>query len=429
MKIRISGYLMLLAAIITTASTPILYKLGSTISFIELAFMISLVGTIISLFVVLLRHTWKQVVERFSNAKQFLHVASFGILTYVLITIIFSYSTHYVSADLTAIIYRTWPLMVVALAPIMMREKINRYDIAGVAIGFSSLLIAIGAGSGIGIPIAALPFVLILLLSALFDAVASAISKRYNYEITSSLFIYNFVALVIFLPVAVLTNSINTSSIGAYGWAAILLLGVVQNVLLTFFFVGSFRMVKTSIASNVYVLSPFITMVLGAAVLGEAILPYYLIIALGVLIGIVVQRSAPKTGNYIAEDKDEGKKLSIYDITGAFVNTRNSAIYNAMKGDGRVLAFYKKGVADAFEAALGGRFQSDGGEGGLVFTDKAHGGNVTGDELEFVRDIMGCNENDCIFIGAGNPKYIERRFYEINNRIENGKMPEIKSVQ
>jgi len=105
-------------------------------------------------------------------------------------------------------------------------------------------------------------------------------------------------------------------------------------------------------------------MVLGAAVLGEAILPYYLIIALGVLIGIVVQRSAPKTGNYIAEDKDESKKLSIYDITGAFVNTRNSAIYNAMKGDGRVLAFYKKGMADAFETALVDRFSSDGGSWG-----------------------------------------------------------------
>jgi len=59
----------------------------------------------------------------------------------------------------------------------------------------------------------------------------------------------------------------------------------------------------------------------------------------------------------------------------------------------------------------------------------AHGGNVTGDELEFVRDIMGCDENDCIFIGAGNPKYIERRFYEINSRIGNVQMPEIKSVQ
>jgi hypothetical protein len=52
-----------------------------------------------------------------------------------------------------------------------------------------------------------------------------------------------------------------------------------------------------------------------------------------------VQISPKNKGNFVMS-KSRKKNMPLYDITAAFINTKNQEIYNTMKGGGRVLAFY-----------------------------------------------------------------------------------------
>ncbi len=429
MRIKTFGYLMLFLALLINASITVAFKFASNISYMQLLFFVSLIGTVTSAMFMFAKGKQGNVREYVTHKGQFAAMAAFGVLVYTFLELIFGYTTHYVGASFAAVIYRTWPLMLLVMAPFILREKISKWDALGVTIGFTGLIAVLVAGGSVGLPVMALPFVGLLLLSAFFDAFCSAISKRYYYEIYSSIFMYNLISFAIFLPLALFTGNISLSGISMTDLLAILFLGVLQNVLLTLVFVNSFRAIKTAIASNLYILTPFVTMVISYFLLGEAILPSYLIIAGTVGIGLIIQQLAPKGSNYISHGKDKTAHLTIYDITSAFVKTSDPLIYNAMKGDGRVLALhipngrniYGKQEEEFISGENPGIGSADSGSGNIciLFTEKS--GNITlhSDESEFIRDLLSLKDGDMLFMGVGMPSRVEEEFNGINAQLNN----------
>lgn len=411
MNVKSYGYLLLFGALMFTAITPIAYVLGNGINPVALMLLVSVAGTAISFAIAYAKGTLRHVKAYFTTRNGVYAILSFGILAYALLSLIFSYVTHYVSADLLAVVYRSWPLMLILMAPLLMRERMTKYDALGVAIGFSALAVTLVGGTAISIPAKFLPFVLLLLLGAFFDAFVSGVSKRYNYELTSSIFAYNVVSLIVFVPLALLTGSFNFAGFTLQTSIGVLILGAVQNVLLTFLFVASFRSVKTSIASNVFIASPFFTMLFSAIFLRTSVEPYYLVVAVGVAAGILIQRMQPRTSNYISRNKS----MAIYDVTSAFVNTKSELIYNAIKGENRALAFLiDSGNThdELWENALGG------GESCIVFTDKKPNAEVRAEEMDFIKDILGHKEGQTVLVGIGNPGIVERTLEGIRIQIE-----------
>ncbi len=425
MRMTLYGYLLLFGALMFTAITPIAYVLGNGINPVALMLLVSLAGTLISFWISYWKGTLRHVKVYFTTKNGMYAILSFGILAYTLLSLIFSYVTHYVNADLVAVVYRSWPLMLVLMAPLLMQERMTKYDAAGVIVGFLGLAVTLVGGTAISIPAQYLPFVLLLLLGAFFDAFVSGVSKRYQYELTSSIFAYNAVSFAIFVPVALLSGSFNFIGFTSQTALAVLILGVVQNVLLTFLFVASFRRVKTSIASNVLIASPFFTMLLSAAFLKTPIEPYYVIAAVGVAFGILIQRLQPKAANYISKRR----KVPLFDVTSAFVGTKSDLIYNAIRGEGRALAFCvdSGAVREFLERNASERGN---GERALIFTDRKPHPDVRKAEMDFIKEILGAEENQVVFVGIGKPSEVELGFEEIDERIhgqENSKGQFVKS--
>lgn len=414
MDIKLYGYLLLFSALMVTAVVPIAYVLGSNISPITLMLLVSLAGTIISFVVSYLKGTLKNVKIFFTTKNGLLAMLSFGILSYTLLSLIFSYVTHYVSADLLAVIYRSWPLMLILMAPFLLRERMTKYDAIGVIVGFSSLAVILLGGTSISLPLRYLPFVFLILLGAFFDAFVSGVSKRYNYELTSSIFSYNLVSFMLFLPLAILFGSFNFSGFSSSTMIGVIILGALQNVLLTFLFVASFRTVKTSIASNAFIVSPFLTMLLSGIFLGTPIEPYYLVVAVGVVAGIMIQRMQPRGSAY----RSKAGHITMYDVTSAFVNSRSERIYAAIRGESRALAFFvdTSRMEPEHRDALINRWHGWDGEV-LMFTDKKPHADVQQSELDFIKDIVGAKDNHMVFVGMGDPAKVERRFTELNDYI------------
>jgi drug/metabolite transporter (DMT)-like permease len=407
MKIQIRGYLLLFSALIFTAITPIAYVLGNGINPIALMLLVSFAGTLISFTVSGLSGTLGLVKQYFTTRKGVYAIFSFGILAYTLLSLIFSYVTHYVSADLVAVIYRSWPLMLILMAPILMRERMTKYDGIGVMIGFAGLAVTLIGGTSISIPSQYLPFVLLLLLGAFFDAFVSGVSKKYNYELTSSIFAYNLVSFVIFLPLALLTGSLTFTGFSTNTALGILILGAVQNVLLTFLFVASFRRVKTSIASNVFIASPFFTMLLSAVFLATPIEAYYLVAAIAVSIGILVQKLQPRISNRVAKHRN----LEIYDVTGTFLDNKNSEISHHITGDMRAFAIRINN--NAFDHKFHSQIFKN--HNCLVFTSTIPHPGAKQEEMELINDAMQLKEGENALVGMGDPDQLETAFYEFTN--------------
>ena len=418
MQIKKTSYIILALALLFSSLVPIAYKIGSNSNPLELAFYISALGLMGSTVIMIVKGTQRHLIEHIKNKRSILPFVVVG-ASFAIQTVIFSFTTHYISASLLAVLYRSWPLILILLTPLMLRERITKYGLLAVALGFLGITIVFWGGSPVSLPQVAIPFAALVLFAALLDAIIGIFQRRYKYELTSTLFLYNlflFATVSIFVLYfgAPLMQSLNMQSI-----YAILFLGIAQNVLLTLLFTAAFRSVNLSIIANSAMSVPFITVVISYIVLNEAIEPAYLIIAFSVLAGLLIQKFAPKAPNYISKLKPRAKTPTLFDVTAAFVNTRNEIVYNEIKGTGRALAFYKK-MNDpdllGVYTTLITDFQKRDNEC-VITTNKHIGGVVNKDELEFIQEIMGYSNDDLLILGIGNPEKIELAFAELHKKI------------
>jgi drug/metabolite transporter (DMT)-like permease len=415
-RIKAYGYALLLGALLVASSMPIAFKLGSAIPTMTLMFYISLVGVATSFLLMVANKGLSQLKGIFKNKNHLLSLVATGTLVFAIEPLALAYATHYVNADLAAVIFRTWPIFLVLLAPFVIRERITKWDLIGVLVGFLGLASTLISGTAISLPLYELPFVAVLLCAAFVDALSTAISKRYNYELTSSIFVYNIISLVIFAPLAVYTNTWQLKIMTPDVIFSILFLGILTEAVFAYMFYEALRLVKTSIASTSFIACSFMTLILSFVFLGEAIKPYYIVIAATVVAGVLIQKFAPKsTGNFITSRKKKGPGLFIYDVTPAFINTHHPAILKTMKGNGRVLAIFAN--QDRSSERINEHLQKLGNSDILLFTDRTKG-IATKSELDFTRDIMGGKNDRLLILGSGNPDDVVEKFQYIQNAID-----------
>ncbi len=419
MRTKRTGYLMLALAVFLSAVMPIAYKSGDSVNPVSFSFYISMVGLLGSGAIMLAKGTYGEIVDYFTDREHMVIMLVVSVL-FALQILIFSYTTHYISASLLAVIYRSWPLILVLIAPALLKEKVSKWGVAAVAVGLLGTAVTLVGGTTISISAIAVPFVGMVFLAAVFDALETGMQKRYHYELTSSLFIYNLVAFFIFLALALYYGTLGGGSLGLADLGSVVFLGLFQNVFLTFIFIMAFRSTKTSVASSAFMLTPFVTMVLDYFLLGEPIIPAYVVIALSVVLGLVIERRSPKGSTYIyytADDDDETPMPAIYDVTSAFLGTKSESVYDAMRGRGRVLAFYKRmgKVSPNLPQYL--RLidsVNPRSEECQLYTNARRNPNIHQDQLDSVRGITKHDKYDLLVIGVGDPWIVEKKFAELH---------------
>ncbi len=421
MKVKTFGYVVLGIAVLMLGLFPVAYRFANSTDPLTLALYIALVGTVASFILMMYKGTQGYLVGYFTKRTPLLVILACGLLEFAGINLIFSYTTHYITASLVAVIYRTWPLMALLLAPLLLRERISKMELLGVFIAFAGMAIAFLWTSGNSLTGVALPALALVFLAALMDAVVSSLQKRYSYELTSLIFAFNLVSAAALLPIALYFNAASpdfTSSIAG----AVIFIGILQNVLITFFFILAFRSVKTSVASNAFMLVPFATMVFEFLILGQPIVLAYVAMAISVCIGFVVVNIRSKNASsYVASRKDTALP-TIYDVTSAFVSTGSAGVSRAMHAGGKVLAFYKKVEASGMDRGIDmvEKMNDDGSAYGecFLFTSVDPADGIRPAEMEYVKEIVGHGDDDLVVLGAGEPSAVEHAFEELHSKLQ-----------
>jgi len=307
-----------------------------------------------------------------------------------------------VSASLATVIFRANPLFMLPLLPIFLRERLTKRQILALGLAFAGVVIGLSGGNFANIlGNADAPIVVFLLLMALGYAFANVIIKWQMFDTDVLLAISGIVLSaffgLLFLAGGAALAPLTSADLAIIGYVA------VTNIVSFYMYFTALKILKTTLVTNVFAVSSFLTMGWAAALFAEQIKLYYLAIAALVAVGIVIQKTDRKGGSHLPKLFDEKmKNLVIFDVTGAFANNGDAAISAAIKKGDRVLAMRMDGRHRGFVDSL-----AESGNHPNLFTDSHP---AVSEEADFVKGIVGAQENDVVVMKVGSIEEGERFF-------------------
>jgi drug/metabolite transporter (DMT)-like permease len=411
MKIRNIANVYLILALVLGSLVPIMLKIASqNVNIYEYLFLTTLVALPVSFAYLLIRKKGDRLLSSVKNTKEFAFIAFLGLLNYGLLEFGLTYAEKYINVSLATVIYRSFPLFMLIFLPIMLRERISKYQVAALVLALAGLyLVLSGGGVSLIFSNANLPIIGLVVAIALASAYVSTAVKKYSFDMEIAMFIFNLATFIffaaLFIAVKVPFQPINASAL-----MAILYVGIVYNVFVGLMYYGALRMIKTTFVTNIYFLSPFLTFMFSWLILGEPIYLYYILIAVLVSIGLIIQKFDKKGGTYLSKNsKKEGHVF--HDVTSAFINTDTPLIYNSIRSGGRVLAVrMDKGDFDQINKDTLNKFND---KKTVIYVD-SNTNYISSEQKEFISEIMGLNENElAVMCCAGNPETSEKALSEL----------------
>ena len=393
--IRNLAYVYLVFALVTGAFMPVMLDLSKGMQISEFFLLVYFVTVPSSLLLILLRGKTGVLFNELRNPKLLGVMVLAGFLNYLPLGYGLLYAEHFVSASLATAVIRTSPLMMLVLLPVFLRERLSIYQIFALSLGIAGICLGVTGGRLSALGSASAPIIVLLAVMAFSYAVAGVIIKKYMLDMEISIFIFG-ISLLSFYSVLFASTGAEFSKVTLADMAAILYVAVVFNVLNAFTYFNSLRVIRTTIVTNLYLVSPFLTFLFADIALGEAIKPYYILIALLVSAGVTIQRFDRRGGTYMK--KNASISSQIYDVTGAFVNSGNIGIATAIKNGGKVLAVKVESTAESNDYAPLP-------QGMYTHRDNA----ISASERKYLSSILGAGERDTVLLGAGAPGETEIR--------------------
>ncbi len=409
---RTKGYALLALITVELAFWPIFFDIGSSALGMPVFLFYSFsVSTAILAAIVFSkkRYEFKQMVYR---RKTLYTLAISGFLNAFLSSALLTLGILHTSASLAGVVYRSWPLLMVPFIPLIVRTKVNKYQIVSLLIGFVALYIALTQGRLIGVNLAYAPYILLLFFAALAVALSNVLIKSQNADVYAQNLIFDFVAMASFFALVIATSA-HFAWPGFNALMAVLFTGGIAYSIGSVFFYYSLKVLEPTVVGNAMLLVPFLTFAFSAAFLGEQIYFYYIILGFVIVLGIIIQRMAPsKVPERVPRLKNTA--TTIFDITSAFADNRNPDIYSHIAGSGRALAV-KGRIAEIYDM-LGEEKKREMANkyGCIMFTNRKPHASVAESEIRFMGDVLGLGGDDAFLVGIGEPSKVEEAINEVD---------------
>jgi len=405
MDIKLKSYIFITGSLTGGAMLPIALNVAdkTNVSIFAFLFIAYLIAVPASLALVVAKKKTKRLVEYIRNPKEYILLGVIGFANLGFVNYGLFYAEKYVGASLATVIYRMQPILMLLFLPVLLRERVSKIQIAALMLGFLGIYIAVGGGSLSLLLGANAGIIFFLVGMTLIAAFSTVFMKRYKTDMESTMFIFNSVALVVATGLFVYSGA-SLPALTLNATIAVLYVGLAA-VGIPFLYYSAFRVLKTTIVTNLYCLSPFITVLFAAVILKEPVYLYYIAIAALVAAGIIIQRFDKRGGTYMAKEKSASKSnIQIFDVTGAFIQNTHPHIYTHIRGNGRALAA-------KMNAGLYNSFDKN-NYGCIVFTNKSPPAGVRRDEISFIENIMGPANDEVIVTAIGDVNSAERAISE-----------------
>ena len=408
MRIRYSALVALAIALAELALLPVLLDIGGkqigTITQLFYAFMI---GSAVSLSASYVKDRMQGIRNIIRSNHLLVVIIIAGLLNDVVSQLLLGIGSVGTNPVIAATVFRSWVIIAALLVPITLRQRVKKIQLLALAIGFIGIYILASGGTLLDINLATLPFIIILLGSALSSVYPNLAMKRYNVDVVGAVGLFNVSSFIFMIALVLFTNTSISIPINYSVVLPILFLGTATYGVGTTLYYYALKAFGPLYVGNSILLVPFLTIILSVMILGTPIYWYYIVAALLLSAGVLLQQRAAGAPEHISSEKLAGRV--IFDITGAFINNKDPVIARYLHGNKKALALR---VGDDFK--LDGKAYKLFGELGCFVCSTRSAGNILDrKELEFMREMMGTTDSDAVIIGIGDAGMLDRAFSEL----------------
>ncbi|MDA8220167.1 MAG: DMT family transporter [Desulfitobacterium hafniense] len=181
----------------------------------------------------------------------------------------------------------TWPIMVLVLSFIILKDKVTIQKVVGISISFFGIIVITTKGNIATFNLTNFQGDLLALSGAFVFALFSVLGKKYNFDKTISVFIYFLSALIFIIPTVLIFSEIILPSFNV--WLLIIYNGVFVNGISYIFWFKALEGGETHIISNLLYLTPFISLIYISIFLDEKILMSAVIGGVVIVTGVLSQ--------------------------------------------------------------------------------------------------------------------------------------------
>ena len=416
MKVRYKAALALAFIVFELSFWSIFLEIGgSSIGLIPQLFYGFLVGLAVSLAISLIKDKGKSLYAIAKQPSTLLLIAFMGLLNNAFTQLFLGIGTLGTNPSIGSVVYRSWPIMIALLTPIIVGQRVKKIQTAATVLGFLGIYIILSGGTLFSLNIATTLFIGILLLAALCTSLSGLFMNRYTFDPFATVVVFNLASLAFIALLSMTTGTSLLVSFTSASAVSVLFLGVFAYGIGTALVYYVIKIFGPLLFGNAALTVPFFTIVLSALIINTQIKAYYILAALLISAGILMQRP----GSIRMERLTKRSSLTgttVFDVTGAFIGNKNQSIIDRISGGGR--AFAVKVPVTGFDEKLHGRLF----RGCIVFTNKKLHPSVTKDEIDFINEIMG-TKNAEVLIAMGDPKDLENGFADFVSAVENKGAP------
>ncbi|MGC8629364.1 MAG: DMT family transporter [Candidatus Micrarchaeia archaeon] len=420
MKLRSKAFLLLALNIIGIGIYPVMLKAGAMAEDV-LSFMLLVFGmaTAVSFAYLLASHELESFKSLLKDRKTFYLLAFSGLLDYGIASGLEMLALVHLPANLAAIVRRSWVLLMVPFLPLVLKLKVNKYQLLGLALGFVAIYLVFTGGTIASVNYSALPWLTLLILTALSLALANVLIKSRQVSLPVELFLFNastFAFFAIALPVAHFAFGYRIMlGFNPLTVSALLFLGLFTYFIGTYFYFFALKVLEPTTIGNATLAAPFVTFGFAFIIFHEQVYAYYLLLAALIIAGVVIQEKAPK--KTLVRSRNEFKNL-LFDISGAFAESKSEAVNSYFSGSGRALAMpldmeLEEGANEVMDK-VASQYCC------MVFDLKKPAHGIGEKEVEFIKDVLGMNEDQTsksVLVGIGKPENVESAFKALSEAI------------
>ncbi len=289
MKEKTEGYLYLGLCILFWASIPIASKkILVELNNLEMLFYSTIFSFLILGLLMIIQKKHNEMKK--ISLKEYLNMAFLGFLGTYLYYVLLYGAFALTTAQEGFILAYTWPILVLLLAFVILKEKITLKKILAILISFVGIIVIVTQGD----PFSHLGSTNLLgdflaLLGALVFAFFSILGKKYNFDKTISAFIYFLSALVFITITVFIFSPPKIPSLSIWFW--LLYNGILVNGVTYIWYFHALEKVETHIVSTYLYLTPFISLLYIWLFLDEKIMLSSIFGLIIIIFGITLQSS------------------------------------------------------------------------------------------------------------------------------------------
>jgi drug/metabolite transporter (DMT)-like permease len=191
-----------------------------------------------------------------------------GAVGYATMSGLFFWGLKFMSAGMVAIVFYTYPMFVVVISTVVLKEKMTYYT----TIALILTLVGVALITGFDVAYANLLGVLIVLLAALVFSTYVTVSRTLLGKVDAGVLTAYVLpsAAMTFLAYGIVTGQLILPAT-LYGWSLAIALGVIATAIPVFGFLIGLSRIGASRASILSTLEPVVAVLLGAAFLGDPV--------------------------------------------------------------------------------------------------------------------------------------------------------------